>query len=535
MKKILYTAITSAALFATSCVDLDLPPSGSINGVQFYQTEADFTAAVNGVYSIMTEWPSGFHGMYNNLSVYMADLTTEYVKAGANTNSMFIRQLSDQNVQPANEFVEAGWTESYIGINRANAVIDRVEESDLSAELKARFANEAKFLRALYYFNLVRWFGAVPLVLHDGDGKEQERTPVDEVYAQIVSDLQGASQLPDVFAGSSEGRATNGAAIALLSKVYLTWAQTDKQVQPSRIARDQSEAAEFYRKSLEYANASINSGKYRLVEDFKDLHNTSKKNGPEHIFSVQHSNLNNVSGHCTFAMGWSNSEPVLMLNVSDTARSSGNVKFYDDFSDADQRKGGSFAKTLWQPAKSEFFTFEIPLFLKYIDTLNFATNQYAGRNMNNAYLRYAEVLLIKAEVENELNGPTAAAYDALNQVRRRAFKAAGAPIPATSEYDLQGLSKEQFREALQRERFFEFVLESHHWFDLVRWHKLVQTVVVDKKGVRTRFYLFPLPESQVQLSNANLTQNWGYIGAEDSPNPYKDYEPGYTDNDAFGN
>ncbi|KAA6344413.1 RagB/SusD family nutrient uptake outer membrane protein [termite gut metagenome] len=507
MKKIFL--IAAVAFLNSACVELDLIPSSSINKDNFYKTEEDALTAVNGIYSILTKWPTDFYGMYSNLSLYLGDLTTEYVKAGANTNSMFIRQLSNSGVQPGNVFMECGWAESYIGINRANIVIDKLADSELPDNVKNRLSNEAKYLRALFYFNIVRWWGDAPLILHDGDGEGAPRDNVDVLYAQIVEDLEDAAKLPDEFSGSASGRATNGAAIATLSKVYLTWAQTDSE-------QGKAKQAEFYQKSIDYANQVITSGKYRLLEDFRDNFNVTKKNGPEHIFSIQHSEKDNVTGHCTFAMGWSNSEPVLIVN---------DLKFYQIFDDADQRKTGSYAKTLYHPAGDSLFVFNVPLFRKYIDTINFANDQYAGRNMNTLYIRYAEVLLIKAESENELRGPTSEAYEAINQVRRRAYKQF--PLTASSPYDLSGLTKEQFREKLQAERFLELVLEGHHWFDLVRWRKLVQTVKPYKPDASARNYLFPIPTDQLIL-NPGLTQNWGYNGGEGT-NPYRDYEPGYTD------
>ena len=516
MKKILFI-YTLVASILTGCADLDIEPSSSINKNQFYQTETDAITAVNGIYSIFTAWPSGFHGMYNNLTIYLGDLTTEYVKAGANTNSAHIRELSNQAVQPNNDFMSAGWAQSYIGINRANIVIDKLQEGAeaIPAATKEQLINEAKFLRALFYFNIVRWWGDVPLVLHDGEGEGQPRTPVDEVYAQIVKDLDDASHLPNEFPGSVNGRATAGAALATLSKVYLTWAQTDSP-------EGKAGTEEFYRKAAEYADRVVQSGKYRLVDNVWDLFATNKKNGPEHIFSIQHANMNNVSGHCTFAMGWSDSEPVLIVN---------DVKFYENIDDADQRKHGAFAKTLWNPNTNSHFTFKIPLFRKYIDTLNYASNQYAGQNTNNVYIRYAEVLLIRAEALNELHGPTAEAYEAINQVRRRAYRQ---PLDTPSAYDLSGLTREQFRQKLQDERWIEFVLEGQRWFDLVRWRKLIQTIKTNTgetdlkhHNVSPKNYLFPIPQEQLIL-NPNLTQNWGYDGNQGA-NPYAGYEPGYTD------
>ncbi len=506
MKKIFNIYIAAALLLGLgSCTDLEQSPQSSIDKDEFYETEDDIESAVNGIYAIFTNWPSDFHGMYNNLTIYMGDLTTEYVKAGANTNSAHIRELSNNAVQPTNQFVEDGWEEAYIGINRANVVIDKTEASDqIDESTRNRYINEAKFLRALFYFNIVRWWGDVPLVLHDGEGEGIARTPRDSVYTQIVEDLEAATQLPETFSGSTEGRATAGAALATLSKVYLTWAQTDSDEGNSR-------QREFYQKAIDYANKVIALNKYELVENTFDLFATDKKNGPEHIFSIQHSNLSNVTGHCTFATGWSDSEPVLITN---------NTRFYEEMDDDDQRKQSSWAKRLYNPNTGEYFTYKVPLFRKYIDTLNYANNQYAGRNTNTVYIRYAEVLLIKAEAENELNGPTAAAYEAINQVRRRAYK--HFPVTEPSEHDLPaGLTQDEFRQRLRKERFNEFILEGQRWFDLVRWRILVSTVSQEKDGVSLKNYLFPIPSSQITL-NPNLKQNWGYSG-ETSGSPYEGY------------
>ncbi|GHT28736.1 membrane protein [Bacteroidia bacterium] len=507
MKKIYLISLVIAAYLLPGCVDLDVSPSSSINKDDFYQTEEDAVSAVNGIYSILTKWPTGFYSLYGDFSIYLNDLSTDYVKAGANTNSQFIRELSSANVQPGNEFMNAGWEQHYIGINRANLVVDKLSTGNLPEALKNRLINEAKFLRGLFYYNIIRWWGDAPLILHDGEGEGAARDNVDVLYQQVVKDFEDATNLPDDFPGSTGGRATNGAAVAMLSHVYLNWAQTDSE-------QGKAKQSEFYQKAIDYANRSINSKKYYLFEDFRDNFDVTKKNTGELIFSAQHQQNDNTAGHCTFAMGWSDSEPVLI--VSDT-------KFYDEIDNDDQRKGGSYAKILWQPSKGEFFTFKVPLFRKFIDTINFGANQFAGQNMNTVIIRFAEVYLIKAEAENELRGPTPEAYAAINIVRRRAYK--HFPLEASSPHDLSGLTKDQFREKLQEERNLEFILEGQRWFDLVRWRKLVQTVKPYKPGVSLKSYKYPLPHDQIIL-NPNLKQNWGYDGTG-GPNPYIGYEPGY--------
>ena len=146
-----------------------------------------------------------------------------------------------------------------------------------------------------------------------------------------------------------------------------------------------------------------------------------------------------------------------------------------------------------------------------------------------SYTRSFEVLLVKAEAENELNGPTQAAYEALNAIRRRAYwnpytNSQSLPTDGTP-VSLSGLSKEQFRKAIQDERYREFVTEGNRWFDLKRWHILVKTIKekvpaddLKYQNISTRNYYLPVPEDQIVL-NPNLEQNWGYAG-ETSGDPY---------------
>ena len=506
------------------CADLEQTSLSSIDRDNFYQSKEDIETAINGIYQEFTV--DGFYGMFNNQSIYINDLQTDYVKAGAQTNSAHIRELSNFAVQPTNLFVGYAWEEHYTAINRANVVIDKVTDANwLDEQSKQNYVGEARFLRGLMYFNLVRYFGGVPIVLHDGEGEGAPRNSIDEVFAQIIEDFTAAESLPANYS-TRDSKASSLAASALLSKVYLEWAQT---------ITDQSKAngKAFYQKAIAYADKVISSGKYKLLDKFIDNWSVDKKNGPEHIFSIEHDRSvnGNVSGHCTFASNWSNSEPVL-LATSD--------KYYEQTDPKDQRRDGSWAKRLYNPNTGTDFEFDIPRFRKYIDSLNYAnpasSGNAAGQSTNTTVIRYAEVLLIKAEAENELNGPTAAAYDAINQVRRRAYWSPYNNVQNTpsdgSDLELSGLSQNEFREKLREERRLEFVLEGHRWFDLKRWHILVKyvkahtpsndevtgTKTTKAQNVSKKNYYLPLPQDQIIL-NPNLEQNWGYSG-ETGDGPY---------------
>ena len=216
-KNLIY--ILAATLTLSSCADLELNPLSSIDKETFYSNKRDIETAVNGIYHEFTV--DGFYGMFNNQSIYINDLQTDYVKAGAQTNSAHIRELSNFAVQPTNLFVDYAWKEHYIAINRANVVIDKVSGADfLDEKTKANFINEARFLRGFMYFNLVRYFGGVPIVLHDGEGEGAARNSIDEVYDQIVEDLSAGEKLPADYT-TLDSKASSLAASALLSKVNM--------------------------------------------------------------------------------------------------------------------------------------------------------------------------------------------------------------------------------------------------------------------------------------------------------------------------
>lgn len=524
MKKNISTYILAAGLLFSSCADLEQTSISSIDKDNFYQSKEDIETAINGIYQEFTV--DGFYGMFNNQSIYINDLQSDYVKAGAQTNSAHIRELSNFAVQPTNLFVGYAWEEHYTAINRANVVIDKVSTASwLDEQTKQNYINEARFLRAFMYFNLVRYFGGVPIVLHDGDGEGAPRNSVDEVYEQIVSDFTAAESLSAGYT-TLDSKASALAASAFLSKVYLVWAQTSSE-------QGKANQRDYYQKAISYAQKVIDSGKYKLLDKFIDNWSVDKKHGPEHIFSIEHERSvnGNVSGHCTFATNWSDAEPVL-LATSD--------KYYEQTDPKDQRRDGSWAKRIYNPNTGSDYEFTIPRFRKYIDSLNYANpssaGNAAGQSVNTTVIRYAEILLIKAEAENELFGPTDAAYDAINQVRRRAYWSPYLNIQNTpsdgSPIDLSGLSQEEFRERLREERRLEFVLEGQRWFDLIRWHILVKyvkantpsneeilgTPTTKAQNVSKKNYLLPLPQDQLIL-NPNLKQNWGYSG-ETGDGPY---------------
>jgi hypothetical protein len=523
MKKYIYILLIVLTATFVSCNDFDVTPLGQLSGSNFPASDADAIALTDGIY-------------YPNVRIstalgYVIDLTSELEANAENENSGGY-YLGVMNWDPTNSYVQTVWQNLYEIVTRANDVVDKVgEESDL----RRRLQGEARFLRAYAYFYLVQLWGDVPLVLHNLDGATAPRNDVENVYQQIVDDLiYAAENLPNVaeYPATDKGRATKGAAYAYLAKVYLVWGQTST-------LRDK--AKERYTESVKYANLVTG---YSLEEVFLDNWSNANRNGKESIFSVQHLQGQYGAGdggnhlvHCSFVNGFSNAKGGLphVYATSD--------KWYEDFDDRDQRKRGTYIKEYRNPDgkhPDSVFVFDRVRYRKYVDTTDIS-NTANTRDINRTVIRYAEVLLLKAEAINERDGtPNAEAYEAINQVRRRAFR----QFPVTTVSNIAdlpaGLNYEQFKTWIQQERLFELTYEQNRWTDLVRWRIFVKTLKeavskgwIDesylKQNVQPYYYRFPIPKSQRDINPEGLWQNYGYDGSTVTENPYKNYEPGWTD------
>ncbi|MBU3714259.1 MAG: RagB/SusD family nutrient uptake outer membrane protein [Ferruginibacter sp.] len=476
-------------LFETSCNKLDVQPSSFVTKDNFFKTQADAIASVNAVYASLNIDPTD-QSLFGRNLYFLTDMGSDYAVAGASAINPNVRAISGLTHDANTDRIQIAWRQIYNGINRANIAIENIPAVNAPDEIKTRLINEAKFIRALLYFHAVRLWGAVPLVLKEPASLEinqlkTPRTPVNQVYDQIIKDLTDAEKLPDGYGGTNVGRATGGAAKSLLVKVYLT----------------QKQWAKASAKAREVTTGNYG---YTLVQNFADLFNPKKKNGPEHIFSAQFepNQSGNGSSGSTFMgaafLGFRATEPADI--VSDVAL------FYDIFQPGDTRRDVSFAKKLFNPATGKDYEFPKPIFRKYVDTTILATGGNVAINF--PLIRHADILLSLAESINEESGPTDEAYEAINKVRRRAFgKPINTPDPTV---DLAGLSANDFREAVYEERKKEFIQEGQRWFDLVRWGRLVSEVkkVPAKAAVSERNNLYPIPQSEVNISG--LTQNPGY-------------------------
>ncbi|PIQ32256.1 MAG: RagB/SusD family nutrient uptake outer membrane protein [Bacteroidetes bacterium CG18_big_fil_WC_8_21_14_2_50_41_14] len=480
MKKIFIFTVILIMLFSWSCnKQLELEPH-KIYYDNFYQSEQDAISAINATYSLLT-----YVNQYNSYLWLIQDVGSDDCNARESLNDPNIHQFNDYNLQSTNTYLQGIWQGSYLGISRANIVLQKVPDIKMDSTKKTQILGEARFLRGLFYFNLVRLFGDVPLVLTpiSSDLTDEEvylkRTDKSLVYDQIIEDFTLAAQgCPKAYYQSTEkGRATKGAALGMLAKTQLTLKQWDQ--------------------AASTCNQVMDLGVYDLWVDFTDNFKDARRNGKESVFAAQfykgETSQNNqivISG-LPFVQGVFNAGVEIMLPTEDLLNS---------FEEGDYRKEATFFDHYW------YDTFD-PHIYKHWDQDAYDAEETAQCGSNFDVMRYSEVLLMYAEALNEASGPTSEAYTAINQVRARARNGNADVLP-----DLQGLSQDDFRTAVLHERRMEFVNEGIRWYDLVRTGKLIEYVKRakgDKANPQTFNYVFPIPQRELD-NNHNLTQNPNY-------------------------
>lgn len=488
MRKIqIYLLAGMLSFVAASCTILDEDPKSSQVTTQFYKSESDANAAVIAIYGSLVTG-NDMQSLYNRGIHIATDIGTDDYLAGPRASNANVQAMSNNTNDASNDRTQSVWEDSYSLINDANIAIDRIAEiptGSISESKRNQYINEAKFLRALTYFNLVRWFKYIPLVLHETSNLSSSTLNVpqaseDEVYEQIISDLKDAENLPKPteLTADDAGRATAGSAKALLAKVYLTRQQW-------QLAADK-------------AKEIIDSGWYDLFENFSDVFDAATKNGKEHIFSIQFKGNN---GSYVHRLAWSNTTyevPGIAGIYGDAINPKSGL--YESYSDNDKRKAVTFTSELTSPTDGKVYHLSQPIFFKYYDPTSASAPLQSSRNI--PVLRYAEVLLIYAEALNEISGPTREAYEAIDKVRSRAGIEKLADIAPT-------LSKDEFRDSVFQERRKEFAFEYKRWFDLSRRGAdyFVKTLhAAGKPNAQAKHIHLPIPQRELDL-NPNLKQN----------------------------
>lgn len=474
--------LSIALLLLASCESrLDVTPLTNLTDVTYYKTAEDAKAAIGACYS-------NIHNPDIFLDLAASDDAVPFLTGDANRPLLW-----RYNITPDNGYIRS-YPGAYSSINRCNIVINRLLQINMDGQLKNRYIAEAKFLRALAYFNLVRLYGGVPIVTTEtqgSEGLEVARSSAEEVYSLIESDLKEAEQtLPARYEESDRGRATKGAAKGLLAKVYLTLAGAN------RSSPDWARAAAK-------ARELIDLNEYDLYSSFADAFALTARGGKENIFEIQY--LTDIKGH-SIGRGYGvRAAPIYPGGGAGIARPTASL--YNLYSEDDQRKAVTFITSYTYNGVTKNLSISDPNFANAISFQKLwdrtaLTN--GGEGTSFPILRYADVLLIYAEALNEVNGgPTQEAYEAVNKVRRRA-----------GLDPLNGLDYESFKQAVWLERRLELAFENNRRFDLVRTGRLVEAVKAENSfnrnaGIQPYHVLLPIPQADMD-ANPLLKQNPGY-------------------------
>ena len=509
------TILLAASALVLSCNKLVENPTSVVVASQFYKTSSDAQTAVTAVYNSLNSDPAGDFPMYGRQLNLLTDNNSDNQNFSPSNTNPDVRALGTATYVSANSRIQKNWLQHYYGISKANVAVDNIANipADQFADTtdKSRLIREAKFIRGLLYFNLVRLFGGVPLVLHDasstsdlGNLLQLSRASKEEVYTQILADLTDATNLPSTYASGNTGRASSGAAHALLAQVYVA-------------RRDWTNALVELRKVLTagtFADASGAYG-YALFPNYRDAFQKATKNGVEHIFSVQFATGLGAANTTQFLSQSFNSFNTGIFPI-DCISDSSVVNIFDN---DDTRKATSFYTTVFNPATGADVIYNnayTPYLNKFVD---YSLTPLAPQNtsgINFPLIRYADILLLYAEVLNEVNGaPGSEAYTAINTIRTRAY--AGVPHDLTP-----GLSQSDFRDSVFVERRKEFIQEGHRWFDLVRRGvnpgtgqpylvDALKVIAAKTAGIEAKDTLYPIPAVEIQ-TNPKLVQNPGWEG-----------------------
>jgi len=494
MKYFKHIIVLIALLFiapaCTNYVDYKAVENYEITADVYFQSKSDYEAAVVGTYDPI-QW--------TYLNVLIGDIASDNSLSGGEsaTDVIGLQQIDNMTQTPNNDNLTSIWKWMYEGINRANYLEEN--KSKLDFDGKETLYGEVYFLRAYYYFELVKFFGDVPLFtesrLTATDSGTLQRAPKEEVYTQIEKDLQNAvANLPTSQA--QKGRATKYAALALLGKVYL---YQDKF----------TDAANTLEQVI---------GVYSLVPNYGDQFLKTGENGPESVFEIQytkaskwydwgfvpqgtegnfgiiHNGPRAFSGP-TYASGWSFNVPTEDL--------------YNSFSDGDTRKDASILNMAkFAEDNAGYNNGEGVSYAEGYKNTGYFNNKYIPRAgetdgqpelnylTNYRAIRYADVLLMAAEANNRGSISDDKAQNYLNQVRDRAFGDTAHEITATGS---------TLTQAIWDERNFELSMEGVHFFDLVRTGQAASKI---NSFVTGKNEVFPIPQQEVDISG--LTQNPGY-------------------------
>jgi hypothetical protein len=461
-----HIAILISMIVCVGCSDkfIDLLPPSTATVASVYKTDKDFQDAMVGCYNALRSQYGAF---------WRWDLVSDDVRHQWNTLDER-RNLDEYTYQNNEGFFSSRWNGYYSLIYRANYILDAIENIDEAViPNKRSYIAEAKFMRAVAYFDLVRAFGDVPLITHvifDDEALQIGRDPVNEVYEQIISDLTEAGEvLPASYTGSNVGRATSGAAKSILGRVYLTHKQFPE---------------------AETVLKEVTTMGYKLLPDFNDLWDYSQdEHHNEYIFDIEYESDIQLGTSFTNDFLPQQAEIAQMYGIPGAAGNSNTPSdvLFEIFEDDDKRKDISVSRG-WTDADGVYHEINSAqgartYTKKYLTPIPRSNDSPCNWKV----IRYADVLLMLAEALNE-NNKTSEAFTYLNMVRERAGIST-----------LSGLSGSELREVIYDERRRELSHEGHRWWDLVRTGRALQAC--ESLGLKSHMILFPIPLSQIQVMN----------------------------------
>ncbi len=464
--KILYIATLTFALSACGDDFTDLAPISQRNSANFYQTAGDMEVAVNAIYDVLQG-----DGAYNAAYWVMQEMRSDNTDNGPDVTGLARERTVIDNFEEiaTSEIIEDAYVTAYRGIARANIVLERIGGVEMDSGLRDQYQGEALFLRSLLYYHMAVAFGNIPLVLTEtksvDEGRQHVQVAAAQVYNQIATDLEEAANLlpsKSEYDDSGLGRATSGAALTLLGRVYLTLG-------------DAASAEQALRRV-------VNSNEYSLVDNYAGLWGVENEHNAESIFEVEYQGGGFGEGQI-FTNDFS---PVLQTSVS-AERNRPTEGLLAAYEAGDERFSASL-DTSYVDANGNLLTNsqnDARFPIKY-GTENPFNEGDAPNNW--IVFRYADVLLMLAEALGEGDE----AYNLINQVRNRAKLG-----------NIDSSTPGTFEEKLLHERRVELAFENHRWADLLRFG--VAQEVMQAHGKTPRL-LFLIPQRELDL-NPNFKQN----------------------------
>ena len=480
--------VMAALLFTQGCKKsfLNATPATTTVATQFWKTQNDATSAVNAMYADLHNWNDIAFAPIAIESMGSDDVT----KGSVPTDATFMNEYNNFTVTAGEGQLEGFWTGMYNNINFANQILDNVPGISMDGSLKARYLAEAQFIRAWDYFRLVRAYGDVPLRIHvpkNASDYNLARTPKAQVWAQIQSDLTAAAAvLPTTYSAADVGHVTKGAALALNAKASLylkNWADVVK-----------------------YTNAVTALGVYSLFPNYEKMFRTQNKNNVESIFEIQNMLIPNNP-----AASNSQYSQVQMPRVTEPAGGWGfndpSPSLVAEFESGDPRFTGTVIVTGTSTPEGDMIDASAPNpyynMKSYVPFDEYVSGYNQGCQQDKICLRYADVLLMNAEANNEL-GNSAAALASLELVRARARAGNAAILPKVTTTDQGAL-----RTAIYHERRVELGMEFDRYFDVIRQGR--GAAVFGPRGWKAgKNEVWPIPQNEIDLSAGTLTQNPGY-------------------------